>query len=259
MNIQQEIKELTLSYFKTIRSEIIEENGLYRISIPEKYQNYFRRSEILLTFDEKIALEQNCELMNPGNKTLFQIITNCTKQGPIALRQTKTYKENIAIRYNFFVNLSGINNTSKLFSVDIDLKTFQVVNIRDELEPGDFSMKDKIISENITKSYDIALDELKQQSEEMRNEFIEKANSSFESDFDLFCSRYDTEMQELDDAINNKEKISDNTENIQKFRFETVKKINGLEKEKSSLIENIQNKHTILINYELISAEIILY
>jgi len=259
LNIQQEIKELTLSYFKTIRSEIIEENGLYRISIPEKYQNYFRRSEILLTFDEKIALEQNCELMNPGNKTLFQIITNCTKQGPIALRQTKTHEENIAIRYHFFVNLSGIHNTSKLFSVDINLKTLQVVNITDELEPGDFSMKDKIISENITKSYDVALEELKKQSEDMRYIFMDKSNLSFKNDFDLFCSRYDTEMQELDDAINEKEQNSDNSGNIQQFRSATLKKIEKLEKEKTTLIENVQNKHTVNINFTLVSSEIILF
>ena len=68
MKIQQEIEELTLSYFKTINSEITEENGLYRISIPKKYQNYFERAEILFTFDEKIALEYNCELIIPGNK-----------------------------------------------------------------------------------------------------------------------------------------------------------------------------------------------
>ena len=91
MSIQQEIEKLTLSYFKTINSEITEENGLYEISIPEKYQNYFRKSQISLTFDEKVATEQNCELINPGNKTLFQIITNCNNKGPITLKQTKTH------------------------------------------------------------------------------------------------------------------------------------------------------------------------
>ena len=103
MNIQQEIEKLTLSYFKTINSEITEENGLYKISIPEKYQNYLRSSQISLTFDEKVATEQNCELINPGNKVLFQIITNCCNQGPITLKQTKTHTDNIVIRYHFFV------------------------------------------------------------------------------------------------------------------------------------------------------------
>ena len=252
MSIQQEIEKLTLSYFKTINSEITEENGLYKISIPEKYQNYFRSSQISLTFDEKVATEQNCELINPGNKVLFQIITNCCNQGPITLKQTKTHTDNIIIRYHFFVDLSGIHHASKLFSIDIDLKTLQPSNIADELEAGDFSLNDKLIPENITKSYDVALEELKQQSEEMKNQFVEKANSSFESDFKLFCSRYDSEMTELDDSINEKE---ENTE----YRFDTVKKIENLEKEKSTLVENIQNKHQIIIDYELIAAEIILF
>jgi len=251
LNIQQEIEKLTLSYFKTINSEITEENGLYRISIPEKYQNYFRSSQISLTFDEKVATEQNCELINPGNKILFQIITNCCNQGPITLKQTKTHADNIIIRYHFFVDLSGMHHSSKLFSIDIDLKTLQPSNVTDELEPRDFSLSDKLIPENITKSYDVALEELKQQSEEMKNQFVEKSNSSFDSDFQLFCSRYDSEMTELDDSINEKEENSE-------YRFGTVKKIENLEKEKLALVENIQNKHQIIINYELIAAEVIL-
>ena len=258
MSIQQEIEKLTLSYFKTINSEITEENGLYKISIPEKYQNYFRSSQISLTFDEKVATEQNCELINPGNKVLFQIITNCCNQGPITLKQTKTHTDNIVIRYHFFVDLSGIHHASKLFSIDIDLKTLQPSNVTDELEPGDFSLNDKLIPENITKSYDVALEELKQQSEEMKNQFVEKSNSSFESDFKLFCSRYDSEMKELDDAINKKEEVSGNSDVVQKFRFDTVKKIERLRKEKNSLVENVQNKHQIEVEYELVATEIIL-
>jgi len=252
LSIQQEIEELTLSYFKTINSEITEENGLYEISIPEKYQNYFRKSQISLTFDEKVASEQNCELINPGNKVLFQIITNCCNQGPITLKQTKTHTNNVIIRYHFFVDLSGIHHASKLFNIDIDLNTLQPSNVTEELEPGDFSLNDKLIPENITRSYDVALEELKQQSEEMKNQFTEKANSSFESDFQLFCSRYDSEMRELDDSINEKEENSE-------YRFDTVKKIKSLEKEKLALVENIQNKHQIMINYEIIAAEIILF
>lgn len=257
MNIQQEIEELTLSYFKTINSEITKENGLYKISIPEKFQNYFRKKQILLTFDEKIALEYNCELIIPGNKVLFQIITNCTKQGPIALKQTRTHANNIAIRYHFFVQLSGMHNSSKLFSIDIDLKTLEKINIVDELEPGDFSINDYEISDNITKSYNVALDILKIESQEMKNQFLDKANSLFKDDFDLFCSRYDSEMRELDDEINEKEEKSDDYEIIQKLRFKNNKKIVELEKEKSSLIENIQNKHGIKIDFELAASEII--
>jgi hypothetical protein len=88
-------------------------------------------------------------------------------------------------------------------------------------------------------------------------QFIEKSNISFESDFELFCSRYDSEMQELDDAINEKEENSNDSQSIQKFRFANIKKIENLEKEKFNLIENVQNKHMIKIDFELIAAEII--
>ena len=99
---------------------------------------------------------------------------------------------------------------------------------------------------------------MKQQSEEMKNQFVEKANSSFKSDFQLFCSRYDSEMTELDNTINKKEEVSGNSDIVQKFRFDTVKKIERLRKEKNSLVENVQNKHQIEIKYELVATEIIL-
>ena len=40
MEIKNEIKELTLSFFKTIDAEIINNNGLYDIIIQNKYKNY---------------------------------------------------------------------------------------------------------------------------------------------------------------------------------------------------------------------------
>jgi hypothetical protein len=257
LNIQQEIEELTLSYFKTINSEIIEENGLYKISIPEKFQNYFRKKQILLTFDEKIALEHNCELIIPGNKILFQIISNCTKQGPITLKQTRTHTNNIAVRYHFFVHLFGMHNSSKLFSITIDLKTMNKISIDEELENTDFSMNDFEIAENTTKSYKIAIEMLEWESQNMREKFLERSNNSFEGDFELFSSRYDAGIRELDDAINEKEEKSNDDENIKKFRFENIKKIKNLENEKNSLIQNIQNKHEITLDYELIATEII--
>jgi hypothetical protein len=257
LNIQQEIKELTLSYFKTINSEIIEENGLYKISIPEKFQNYFETTKILMTFDEKIALEYNCELIIPGNKILFKIINNSINQGPIALKQTNSCGDNFAIRYHFFVNFSGIQQTSKLVNVDINLKTLEQINIQDKLVPSDFSLNQEIIFENVEKSYDVALEVLLQETDEMKNQFIENSNIAFDNDFQLFCSRYDSEMKELDEAINRKEQSSDSSDEIQKFRFESVKKINDLEKTKDALIGNIDEKHAIELNYELIVAEII--
>ena len=101
MEIQNEIKELTLSFFKTIHSEIIEENDIYKIIIPEKYRNYFCESKISITFNEKIAEQQNCELIVPGSKTLFQIITNCNNKGPITIKQSKIGNGNPVIRYHF--------------------------------------------------------------------------------------------------------------------------------------------------------------
>ena len=68
MNVQNEIEQLTISFFKTINSKITEDNGVYQITIPENYQIYFQKSQLSITFDEQIASEQDCELIIPGNK-----------------------------------------------------------------------------------------------------------------------------------------------------------------------------------------------
>ena len=86
---------------------------------------------------------------------------------------------------------------------------------------------------------------------------MDKVNSSFQNDLKLFSSRQDSEISELDDAINKKEETSDNFNEIQKFRFDTVEKIEKLEKEKSNLIDTLQEKHTVNLNYNLIACELI--
>ena len=77
------------------------------------YQIYFQKSQISITFDEQIASERDCELIIPGNKILYQIITNCTKKGPITLKQSKMTNGNLVIRYHFFVDFSGTHQSSQ--------------------------------------------------------------------------------------------------------------------------------------------------
>ena len=257
MNVQNEIEQLTISFFKTINSKITEDNGVYQITIPENYQIYFQKSQLLITFDEQIASEQDCELIIPGNKILYQIITNCTKKGPITLKQSKMTNGNLVIRYHFFVDFSGTHQSSQLFNIDVDLQTLELTEVTEQLEDGNFSLNEELTPETITKSYNTALEELKRKSDYMKTCFMDKVNSSFQNDLKLFSTRQDSEISELDDAINKKEETSDNFNEIQKFRFDTVEKIEKLEKEKSNLIDTLQEKHTVNLNYNLIACELI--
>ena len=258
MDILNQIKDLTLSFFKTIDAEINENNQVYSIIIPEKYFNYFQKSNMQITFDAKTAEENNCELIIPGSKTLFQIITNCNNKGPIAIKSTPG-GTNIAIKYHFYVNFSGKTQYSQMFSIVVDLEKMCIIELPANLEsvipPSNF----RLMPEKITPSFELALDELKQNVSQLKSSFINQANISFEDDFKLFISRYDDEIRELDESITKKESISSDTEKIKQFRFNTIDKIKKIEKEKELLIETLQNKHKINLDYNLVSSEILLF
>ena len=257
MNIQKEIKELTLSFFETIDANFFELNGIYTIGIPEKYQNYFQKSEIKITFDEKIASENNCELIIPGSKTLFQIITNCNNKGPISFNKSNIKEMNSLIRYHFYVNFSGIKQISQLFSITLDLENMRCVDFDTELERIDITDDFKLNSDKITSYFEIVLNELRQKTLELKSSFVNDANDDFEYDLKLFASRYDDEINELDESINQKEITFNDPEKIRNYRFSTLEKIQNLEKQKKIVLTSLEEKHGIDLYYELIACEII--
>jgi|APSaa5957512535_1039671.scaffolds.fasta_scaffold52603_2 hypothetical protein len=257
MDIIKQIKDLTLSFFKTIDAEINENNGLYSIGIPQKYYNYFQKSDIQITFDEKIAEENNCELIIPGSKTLFQIITNCNNKGPISIKQSTTGGMTPAILYHFYINFSGVKHYSKLTSVVVNLQNMDVIDLPTTFKEIDLPSNFKLISEKITPTFNVALKEVKQKTYELQSAFVNDANIAFENDFKSFISRYDDEIHELDESINQKEITSKDSEKVKTYRFDTLEKIQNLEKQKKIVLKSLEEKHGIDLNFELIACEIL--
>ena len=257
MILQNEIKELVLSFFQKIGSKIIENDGVYEIHIPKKYQNSFQATQILFSFDEKTASERNVQLIIPGSNILSLVITNCKQRGSISLKKSKTNTGDVIIRYHFFVDFSGISNVSKLDYVDVNLNTLQHTAISGPFENTTFLLEDKINIKNITPSYLAALNGIKKKYSETRTNFLSDANKQFQQDFKIFAEKYDSQIRELDNSINKKEESSDDFEKIQKFRFNTIDEIKELEKEKTQLIETFQKKHKISLEYNLVACELI--
>jgi hypothetical protein len=258
MDILNQIKDLTLSFFKTIDAEIYENNKVYSIVIPEKYFNYFQKSNMQITFDEKTAEENNCELIIPGSKTLFQIISNCNNKGPITIKSTLG-GTNTAIEYHFHVSFSGVKQYSQMFSIVVDLQKMCIIEPPANLESIEIPSSFRLISEKITPSFELALNKLKQNSSELKSSFVNNANVLFENDFKLFISKYDDQIRELDTSITKKESISNNAEKIKEFRFATIEKIEKIDTEKDHFVEILQNKHKVNLDYNLVSAEILLF
>jgi hypothetical protein len=257
MDLSKQIKDLTLSFFKTIDAEINEKNGLYSIIIPEKYFNYFQKSNIQITFDEKIAEENNCELIIPGSKILFQIITNCNNKGSISIKQSINEMMNPTIVYHFYVNFSGIKHSSKLISIAIDLQDMCTIDPPDILKIINLPSNFKLIPEKITSAFNIAIKEIKQKTFELQCSFLNDANIEFQNDFKLFIVSHNNEIHELDESINQKELSLKDPEKIRIYRFDTLEKIKNLEKQKYLVLKSLEEKHKIDLNFELIACDII--
>jgi hypothetical protein len=258
MESENKIQEFVISFFRISNFQISEKSGVYTVWVPEINQNYFQKSKLVFTFDEKISNEVNCDLIIPGSKILFQIMTLCSNKGSIVKKRTKYPTGTIVVRYHFFVHFSSTSNTSKLFSLDVDLQTLQLANVIGDLTEHDFVIKPESLLENVTKSYIVALDNLKEKSDTLKNDFVNSNQSKFQNDYDTFVNRFNDEIRELDNSINEKEKTTDDFEKIKKYRFMIMDKITNLEKEKNELSDNLEKKYKINLNYNLIACELIL-
>jgi hypothetical protein len=258
MESENKIQEFVISFFRASNFQISEKSGVYTVLVPEINQNYFQKSKLVFTFDEKISNEVNCDLVIPGSKILFQIMTLCSNKGSIVKKRTKYPTGVIIVRYHFFVHFSSTSNTSKLFSVDVNLEKLQITNIIDDLTEYDFIIKPESLLENITKSYIVALDDLKEKTDTLKTDFINSNQSKFQNDYNIFVTKFDDEIRELDNSINEKERTLNDPKKIKKYMFTVTEKIHDLEKDKNELISNIQKKYKINLNYNLIACELIL-
>ena len=253
MESENKIQEFVISFFRVSNFQISEKSGVYTVLVPEINQNYFQKSKLVFTFDEKISNEVNCDLVIPGSKILFQIMTLCNNKGSIVKKQTKYPTGVIIVRYHFFVHFSSTSNTSKLFSVDVDLQKLKITNIIDDLTEYDFIIKPESLLGNITKSYIVALDDLKEKTDTLKTDFINSIQSKFQNDYNIFVTKFDDEIRELDNSINEKEKTVDDLEKIKKYRFMIMDKITNLEKDKNELLGNLEKKYAVNLNYNLIA------
>jgi len=254
------IRHLVLSFFEKIGSRTASVDGAYEVmSLPERYARYFGSEKILFAFDAETASQKrDCELIIPGSRILSLIITNCISKGPISVKKKPDTRR--IIRYYFAVTFSGITNMTKIIHIDIDLDTCMPIgNVSDK---ENHTLQDTLIleligSQKTNVSYMSALDELQRQCETMRTDFINHENMLFQKDYELFATKYDSHIRELNDRINRKERSLDDEQKIKKFRFETLEDIRRLEQDKVQLVDTLQEKHKLSMEYSLIACVVI--
>ena len=253
MDLQNEIRDLTMSFFEAVGSDIVQKDGICHVAIPKKFQQYFRGEKISITFDRDAASRYGCELVMPGSRTLSAIMNVCSGRGPISIKESRGDSGQTAIRYHFFINFSGINNISQMMHVDVNLDAHKLENDPDVLEDRAFPPGEIIGASDITSSYALATDAIRAKSDELKTRFVSDATRKFREDFGLLADKYDTQIRELDCQINQKAESADSRD----FRFDTLDRIKELESEKARLNEAMQKKHRLNLEYSLIACEII--
>ncbi len=256
MNLQNEIKDFVISFFGIIKANFVHDDGVYRVSIPAKYQDYFHKSEIAITFDRDVLSRHNCEMVLPGSIILGIIIKICSHSGAISLKKADISDGKTILRYHFFVNFSGLAHTSRFVHVDIDSETCKPVYLSSALEDTEFSL-DVLNDKNITSSYMAAIDIIKKKCHDLEEQFVADANKELKKDFELFILKFDSQIRDLDNRIHKKENNGNDFEEARNFRFETIDKIKQIESEKTRLIDTLQKKHQIDLEYRLVACEII--
>ena len=253
MSIQNDIQDLVVGFFGTVGSISGGDNGVYQITVPEKYRNFFAIRKISIAFKKEVALRHDCELVIPGSKILLQIIEICTNKGPIALRKLVIGTGNTTIRYHFFITFSGRSRVMMMDYVDVDM------NIHSDISDLDIDTDTLrwIDRPKITATYTAALKELKKRHGDAKSAFLDNANSRFLHEMEMFINKYDSQIRDLDYAIKHKEQRSSDSGNTQEFRFSVADRIGDLEKEKRRLVGTLQQKHRVMLEYRLVACEVV--
>ena len=254
-SIQNDIQSLVLEFFDTIGSNMSGgDNGAYRITIPEKYRNLFHTSELCIAFDKETSSKCDCELVISGSRILSLIIDVCTNKGPVALK-LRTGNGGAKIRYYFLIIFSGRSRTMMMDHADIDLNIAVPKDINGT-SVGDFPLN-WIAPSKITFTYTTALKEMKKKHSNARDTFLDDANNMFLHELEMLVDKHDSHLRELDHSINYRERKSSDQAKSREFRFQTANRIDDLEKEKVRLVDALQQKHLVVLEYRLVACEVI--
>lgn len=255
-SIQSDIQDLVLGFFDAIGSGMSsEDDGVYRITVPEKYRSLFSTHEICIAFDKATASKHGCELVISGSRILSIIIDVCTNKGPVALRKPRVGNSSAKIRYHFFITFSGRSSVMMMDYADVDLNT--VVPSETIDQPMGNSPLGWIEPSKITSTYTAALKEMKKRHGDTKATFLDDANDKFLNELEMFVNKHNSHVRELDHAINYKEHKSGDRVKSQEFRFRMADRIEDLEKEKRHLTDTLQQKHRVVLEYRLVACEVV--
>lgn len=255
MYLKQDLKKFMMDFFKTSGFEIIKSDKIYTVKIPKSSQNFFECEMTTFTFDKNTSMNTTCELIVPGSKLLHRVILMCNSKGPIKKWTLKNRNGNWIIRFHFFINLKGKKSFQSITFIDIDTATMESKPIVNEFYENDFLIPDDVC-QKITNSYLVALEYIQREFKNQIESIKKERDDVFNQDYGLSVKRFDDEMSELDESINKKQNDSHDANMMGVYTYETIKKIEEVEKMKNSVLRTLLKKHELVLEYNLIAAEV---
>ena len=224
INLQKQIQDLTLNFFKKIKSNISQNENVFTIVVPEEYYHLFGKIPFSITFDSKTASNHSIELIAPGSKLLHQITNLCKTKGPISTGITDDLNNSIVtsnskfgIRFFFNITYESVKYYSKISHIDFDINSSERIDISQNLIPAvdlnighlDFSNMPSLFlksSKNIRKIF-----------ETNEKEFIKSISDKKDLETKNIQQEYDKMILEIESEI--KENEQKNLTDPEKYKL----------------------------------------
>ncbi len=251
--IKNQVYTLVLGYFSKINAKITEKNRLFDIDIPNEHSKLFRTNHLKIIFDDEISKPDNYELLSPGSNILFKILNECIDFGPVVTSKLNFSKYNSkVIRFYFYVIFESITSETKLIHVDIEIDTQKIVSISDSeinfnVDPLTQSISSEIIDDCYITATDYVEKLTKPQIFEFKNKIHEIKNEELTNIYNEYNKRFN-DIQKESVILQSKNMSLD----------DLIYTNQSLKNEKSVILENLENKFRITVDFALIAAIVIM-
>ena len=254
--IETQVKDLVLDFFNKIDAQIIENNGLFEIKIPQNYFELFRTNSLKIIFNPLLSNFTDFELISPGSNILLKILNKCIDFGPVTIARLNPNPQNIKfIRFYFYAIFESIKTKTKIIHIDVDMNTKKIISIDDSDITFDRNISNfNIDSETIDDCYVESITHIEQNL--MKSDIIDFKNMIFNlKDVELqnIVLEYKKRKKEIQDKHTDLRSKGSTGDLLNKL----MDKNELIEYEEINLKNNLDKKYSIVIDFALISSLII--
>jgi hypothetical protein len=255
--IETPVKDLVLGFFNKIGAQIIENNELFEIKIPQNHFNLFRTNSLKIMFNPSLSNSIDFELISPGSTILLKILNTCIDYGPVNIVRLNSNSQNIkVIRFYFYILFESIKTKTKIIHVDVDMNSKKIISIEDSNINFDRTISDfKMDSDTIDNCYVESITHIEQNL--MKSEIIDFKNEVY--------NLKDEELQNIDSEYKKRRKdIQDKHTDLRSkgttgdLLSELIDENKKIKYEEIELKNNLDKKFSIVIDFALIGSLILI-